>query len=53
MSPESYSAYYINDNGTFENLIDPELPMISGLQLDGVSDWVEERISKINELMYG
>lgn len=53
MSPENYSAYYINDNGTFENLIDMELPMISGLELDGVSDWVEERISKINELMYG
>lgn len=53
MSPKNYSAYYINDHGTFENLIDMELPMISGLELDGVSDWVEERISKINELMYG
>lgn len=53
MSPENYSAYYINDNGTFENLIDVELPMISGLELDDVSDWVEERIAKINELMYG
>jgi hypothetical protein len=53
MMPENYSAYYINDNGTFENLIDSELPMISGLQLDGVSDWVEERISKVNELIYG
>ena len=53
MSPENYSAYYINDNGTFENLIDAELPMISGLELDDVSDWVEERIAKINELMYG
>ena len=53
MSPGSYSAYYINDKGMFENLIDPELPIISGLELDKVSDWVEERISKINELMYG
>lgn len=53
MLPEYYSAYFINDNGTFENLIDPELNMISGLQLDGVSDWVEDRISKVNEFIYG
>jgi hypothetical protein len=53
MLPESYSAYYINDNGTFENLIDSELPMISGVELDGVSDWVEERISKVNNFIYG
>lgn len=53
MLPESYSAYYINDNGIFENLIDSELPMISGVELDGVSDWVEERISKVNNFIYG
>ena len=53
MPSKYYSAYYINDNGAFENLIDPELPMISGLELDGVSDWVEEQISKVNELIYG
>ncbi len=52
MLPKYYSAYYINDRGTFENLIDSELPMISGLELDGVSDWVEERISQINKWMY-
>ena len=53
MSPQYYSAYYINDNGTFGNLIDTELPMISGIELDKVSDWVEERISKVNEFIYG
>lgn len=53
MSPQYYSAYYINDHGTFENLIDSELPMISGVELDGVSDWVEEQISKVNEFFYG
>jgi hypothetical protein len=53
MSPQYYSAYYINDNGTFGNLIDTELPMISGIELDEVSDWVEERISKVNEFIYG
>ena len=53
MLPEYYSAYYINDNGTFENLIDPGLTMISGNELDGVSDWVEEKISKVNKFIYG
>ena len=53
MSPDYYSAYFINDNGLFENLIDPELPMISGIELDGVSDWVDEKISKVNEFIYG
>lgn len=53
MPPQYYSAYYINDNGTFGNLIDTELPMISGIELDEVSDWVEERISKVNEFIYG
>ena len=53
MLSEYYSAYFINENGTFENLIDPELSMISGLQLDGVSDWVEDKISKVNEFIYG
>jgi hypothetical protein len=53
MSPDNYSAYYINNNGIFENLIDSELSMISGIELDGVSDWVEERISKINKFVYG
>jgi len=53
MYPDNYSAYYINNNGIFENLIDSELSMISGIELDGVSDWVEERISKINKFVYG
>ena len=53
MSLEDFSAYYINDSGIFENLIDSELSLISGLQLDKVSDWVEERIAKVNEFIYG
>ena len=51
--PENYSAYFINDYGAFVNIIDSEIPMISGTELDGVSDWVEERISKVNEFIYG
>ena len=53
MRSGNYSAYFINDNGAFVNIIDSELPMISGTELDGVSDWVEERISKVNEFIYG
>ncbi len=52
LSPDSYSAYYLS-NGRFENVLDEEVPMFSGAELDGVSDWVEETISKINNLVYG
>ena len=53
MPQDSYSAFFINGSGTFEDLIDRDLPMVSGLQLDGVSDWVEERIAQINKFIYG
>ncbi len=48
-----YSAYYIQDDGTFKDIMDKELPMISGNELDGVSDWVEEKVAEINSLLYG
>ena len=53
MLPENYSAYFINEKGSFENLIDPDISMISGVKLDSVSDWVDEKISKVNEFIYG
>jgi len=48
-----YSAYFISKDGTFEDIIDKEMSMISGNELDGVSDWVEEQISEINNVVYG
>ena len=49
---EAYSAYYINNEGIFEDIKDMELPMFSGIDLDNVSDWVEEHISRINDVVY-
>lgn len=48
----SYSAYFIND-GHFSNVLDSDVPMFSGNELDGVSDWVDEKIARLNDLIYG
>lgn len=49
---DSYSAYFISKEGEFMNIKDTEIPMFSGIELDSVSDWVDEHISRINELLY-
>ncbi len=49
----AYSAYYITEEGRFMDVIDKELAMISGNELDGVSDWVDDRIAEINTMLYG
>ena len=49
---EAYSAYYINKEGTFEDIKDTEIPMFSGIDLDSVSDWVDEHVSNINDILY-
>ncbi|KGL48709.1 MULTISPECIES: AAA family ATPase [Porphyromonas] len=53
LKTQDYAAYFINTDGTLSDLVDRELPMISGVELDGVSDWVDDGISYINELLYG
>ena len=32
--------------------MDSELPMFSGIDLDQVSDWVDEHIYQINKVIY-
>lgn len=49
---EAYSAYFINKDGVFEDIKDLDIPMFSGIHLDRVSDWVDEHISKINNILY-
>lgn len=49
---EAYSAYYINKEGKFEDIKDLEIPMFSGIDLDSVSDWVDEHVSSINDILY-
>lgn len=48
-----FSAYYINECGCFVDIKDTELPMFSGIDLDGVSDWVNDRIGELNDVVYG
>ncbi len=44
-------AYYISD-GVVSDIIDNDLNMISGMELDSVSDWVEESIIALNNIIY-
>lgn len=49
---DAISAYFINKDGVFENIKDMEIPMLSGIDLDSVSDWVDDHIGRINEILY-
>lgn len=49
---KSISGYYIDEKGVFQNIMDSEIPMLSGNDLDGVSDWVDESISKLNQILF-
>lgn len=46
------SGYYIDEKGVFRNIMDGDIPMLSGNDLDGVSEWVDESISKLNEILF-
>lgn len=52
LSSKSISGFYIDENGIFQNIMDSEIPMLSGNDLDGVSEWVDESISKLNEIRF-
>ena len=47
------AAFYISSDGTIHSIIEKDIPMISGMELDGVSDWVEKSIASINAVIYG
>ncbi len=49
---KSISGYYIDEDGVFKNILDMGIPMLSGNELDGVSDWVDESISILNKVMF-
>lgn len=49
---DAISAYFINKDGVFEDIKDMEIPMLSGIDLDSVSDWVDDHIGCINEILY-
>lgn len=52
LNPDSFSAYFINE-GRFQSVLDNDVPMFSGNELDGTSDWVDEKIGLLNEQIYG
>lgn len=52
LSSKSISGFYIDENGFFQNIMDSEIPMLSGNDLDSVSEWVDESISKLNEILF-
>lgn len=53
LTADEYAAYFVEENGTLKNLIDPSFPMVSGVDLDGVSDWVEDYTNEIYQIAYG
>lgn len=50
---ESIGSYYITEEGTLQNIVDTELHMVSGLQLDGISELVDDNIAALNTIIYG
>lgn len=52
LPPGSISGYFIDEKGIFQNILDAEIPMLSGNELDGVSDWVDDSINKLNETLF-
>lgn len=52
LSSKSITGFYIDENGIFQNIMDSEIPMLSGNNLDGVSEWVDESISKLNQILF-
>jgi len=53
LTSDEYAAYFVEEDGTLKDLIDPSFPMVSGVDLDGVSDWVEDYTNEIYQIAYG
>lgn len=53
LTSDEYAAYFVEEDGTLKNLIDPDFPMVSGVDLDGVSDWVEDYTNEVYQIAYG
>lgn len=46
-------AFYIHKDGTLSNILDDEMQMISGIDLDHASEIVEDTLSRLNDIIYG
>ena len=52
LSIDEYAAYFVDTDGMVKNLIDSEFPMVSGIELDGVSEWVEDYTDEVYQIAY-
>ena len=52
LTGDEYAAYFVKADGTLKDLIDPSFPMVSGVDLDGVSDWVEDYTNEVYHIAY-
>ena len=52
LSIDEYAAYFVDTDGKVKNLIDSEFPMVSGIELDGVSEWVEDCTDEVYQIDY-
>jgi hypothetical protein len=52
LSPDDFAAYFISEDGAISPLIDPEFAMVSGVELDSVSDWAENIINEVYSAGY-
>lgn len=50
---DSISAYYLTEEGNAINIIDTEIYMVSGMNLDSVSQSVEDNLDKLNDIICG
>ena len=50
---EDLCAYYIDERGVLSNIADKTLQMIGGAELDHASDIVEDKLSLLNDVIYG
>ena len=52
--PSEYvSAYWINDEGCLEDIVDREYGFIMGDQLDMISDDLSEKTAQLDDIIYG
>lgn len=50
---DDIKAYYICENGTLADIVDREIGMIGGVELDKASEIVEDKLSLLNDIVYG
>ena len=48
---DSISAYYLTPEGTAINIIDPDFYMVSGMNLDSISQTVEDNLDKLYDII--